>query len=236
MKILWPSSAIVVNLLVLVSPIVKAGDSHMNDQRKPPSGGASGNAGASGLDARAGAEKHNALLKRGIDLIDPHIIIQDRKSGPGGSAETDLKEGIRYIDRAIEVFSKNWAAHWYRGKAYQALGDHRRAYESFHAAYQLNWTQVDVVRELGLECLDVGMFREAVAVAKANVQLAPKDAGVRANLALALLLDGQLDAAKAAVNEALRLDPEDRITQSLRDRIEDVRRGIRPPPKRISDL
>jgi Flp pilus assembly protein TadD len=83
---------------------------------------------------------------------------------------------------------------------------------------------------------NTGRASQAVAIAESLSQAAPRNAGLLANLALAYLIDGQLDQAFACADTALALDPSDRITAALKGRIEDVRAGRWPQPTKLADL
>ena len=134
------------------------------------------------------------------------------------------------------MYPNNWSALWIQGKAFQALDDHAQAYTRFKRSHALEPDNADIGRELMLECLEVGRMNEAVDVARAASDKTPGDAGLRANLALALLLAGRITDAGDTAGAALQMDPSDAITKSLVRIIDDVRRGKRRPPRRVSDL
>ena len=177
---------------------------------------------------------HDSLYQRGVDLIEPHMVIMDRKAAPRNDAE--IRVGIACIDRVLQINPKNWSALWVRGKGLQSLGEHRIAIESFLAAYHLNSDDPEMGRELGAELLEAGRFADAVQVDRTISNQRPQDAGLKANLALALLLNGEPAAAQQTVAEALALDPNDAITKALAQEIADVSTGKRPRPKSFSEL
>jgi Flp pilus assembly protein TadD len=180
--------------------------------------------------------EHDALYRRGVALIDPYMALHDREPARSAHRETDLRNGIACLNRALTLVPSNWAALWVRGKAQQALGDHAAARDSFRAAYTLRPDNPDVGRELVAELLELSDFRGAVPVAERLAESAPTDAGLRANLALVLVLDGQLPRARATADVALRLDPTDLMTRDLRRRIEDIASGARPRPTSLREL
>jgi tetratricopeptide (TPR) repeat protein len=185
--------------------------------------------------SKADERKHDELFKRGADLISPYMRLTDRPRRKATDAR-DLREGIRLLDEALKLFPGNWSALWIQGKAFQALDEHAQAYARFKRAYALQRDNPDVGREFMFECLEVGHVDEAVEAAGAAASRAPRDAGVRANLALALLLAGRVDEAEANASQAQLMDPDDKITKSLIRVIGEVRSGKRPRPHHISDL
>jgi tetratricopeptide (TPR) repeat protein len=177
---------------------------------------------------------HDALFRRGADLVDPHMLLVDRKAAARNDAEVQI--GIACLNRVVEINPSNWSALWIRGKAFQSLGEHRDAVESFRAAYRLNPDHPDVARELAVELLETQRFREAATIAREISNRSPQDAGLIANLALALLMSGELPAAREAIADALELDPNDPISKALAKRIDDVANGSRPQPKSLEEL
>jgi tetratricopeptide (TPR) repeat protein len=150
--------------------------------------------------------------------------------------EADLRRGIHYLERALVEAPRNWMVWWVRGKGEQALGDHEAAYRSLWEARQINPRHIDISREFVAECLETGRSSEAVQVAKSLTDADPKNAGLIANLALAYLIDAQLDQAERMADAALHLEPDDRITASVKECIGGVRAGRLPQPKRLADL
>lgn len=177
---------------------------------------------------------HDALFKRGADLIGPHMILTDRRAAPRNDGE--VRVGVACLDRVLEIDPSNWSALWIRGKAFQSLGEHTKAVDSFRSAYRVSSGQSDVAREFAEELLETQRFREAADVAREVSERSPQDAGLKANLALALLLSGDLPAAKQVIVDALKLDPNDSISKMLAKRIDDIASGARPQPKTLDEL
>lgn len=81
-------------------------------------------------------------------------------------------------------------------------------------------------------CLALGKGQEAVVAARAACRARPEDAGLMANLGLALLVAGDVDAALDVTRKALDLSPGDEITRSLLQGIEAIKDGKAPLPPR----
>src|SRR6185312_10454776 len=99
------------------------------------------------------------------DLIEPHMKVADRATHDDGRAQSDLREGLAYMDIVVGLRPDNFAAWWVRGKAQQALNDHESAYDSFRRSYAINDQNPDVGRELVSECLQTGRTGDAVRIA-----------------------------------------------------------------------
>jgi Flp pilus assembly protein TadD len=109
-----------------------------------------------------------------------------------------------------------------------ALPDNEGAFHALERAYTANPAQADVSREFGGQCLALGRGDQAVTVCERNCSLHPKDAGLRANLALACVVAGDMNRAKGEITRALEIDPLDKITRALEKMIDDVIAGKRP--------
>jgi tetratricopeptide (TPR) repeat protein len=226
---------------LLVLGLVVLGTACRQDRHAPAdvaldSGGAADRGLVVDLGCERLPEDHNALYKRGIGLIDPYLKVIGRAAAADPERGTRLSAGISCLDRVLSLNPSNWAALWFRGKAYQANGDHTQAARSFESAYAIESKNPDVGRELVVEYLHVGRFSDAVRIADAVSSMHPEDAGLRANLALALLMDRQAVRAREVIAEARRQDPGDPISQALEGRIVQVVDGSRPQPRTIDEL
>jgi len=175
------------------------------------------------------------VYRKGSDLLSRHIDLHDQQRGPSRTREPDLREGIRLLQRAVALMPGSWPAHWLIGKGYQALGEHQRAYEAFRQATRLHQENADVPRELCLECFQLGKFTEAVQAARLAVRIERSDPGLQANLALALLLAGDVEEALGQAEQAAVRDPKDEINRNLLSYIREVKEGRRPPPRTLAE-
>lgn len=182
--------------------------------------------------------EHNRLYEEGTDLISPYMLLANQASPSADSpgAREQLERGIDLLKQAIAINPANWAAYWMIGKAYQVLGDSPNACDAFAKSHGLQNGNPDVAREYMLECLKLGDGAKAIAAARHAVRLQPDNAGLIANLALALLIGGNLDEAADRVTQALEMAPEDAISRNLQAMIADVQSGRRPQPSKLADL
>ncbi len=182
--------------------------------------------------------EHNRLFQEGSELIRPYMQITDRETKSSGSndAQDDLEQGISLLQQAIEINPANWSAYWIIGKAYQSLGNSTSAFEAFGRSFALHKDNADVAREYMFECLNVGEAEKGISAARHALRVKPEDAGLVANLALALLINAELDEAATTVDQSLTLVPGDRISQNLKRVIDDVKSGRRPQPATLAEL
>ncbi|HEY2369125.1 MAG TPA: hypothetical protein VGH87_22165, partial [Polyangiaceae bacterium] len=108
-----------------------------------------------------------------------------------------------------------------------------RALESFRKAYALEKANPDVGREYAGQCLICGEGAEALRVSRELHARFPNDVGLQSNLALSMLIAGDLDEALATARAALSREPGDRITTSLVAYIERVKAGTTKRPRTL---
>ncbi|QQL44427.1 tetratricopeptide repeat protein [Sulfuriroseicoccus oceanibius] len=181
-------------------------------------------------------DDHNAIYERGSQLISPHMQLLNRDPKVTKKLIEQVTRGIADLDAVTAYNPGNWAAYWIKGKGYQVLGDPQAANAEFKASFDIQKENPDVAREYASTCLDLGLGAEAVRATEHAITLTPDDAGLYANLALALLISGKNVEAKEAVDRSLQMAPNDQISQAVRNIVDDVISGVRPQPKNMADL
>jgi tetratricopeptide (TPR) repeat protein len=184
--------------------------------------------------------RHQAFddaYRHGVSLMEAYLDLPRDKVKSNPQSKPDLSAAIQSLDVAVGIEPDSSTAWWARGKAQQLLGDHEAAYESFHRSYKIDeGKNPDAGVQLLLECLETGRGGEAVQVAENINKAQPDNAGMLANLALAYLINGQIDDAERAVSTAEAIDPEDSAITSAKKRVDDVRAGRLPRPQHIAEI
>jgi len=139
------------------------------------------------------------------------------------------------LERVLELNSSNFAAMWFLGLAHRLQGDERGAYHWLAKAYHLAPQQRDVGRELAIQCMRMGLGREVLDVSSEVLRQHPGDAGLMANHALALLINGQVAEAKASVAAANLATPGDKKIIAFSNLIDDVANGRTRQPTSWSE-
>jgi Flp pilus assembly protein TadD len=181
-------------------------------------------------------EEHNAVYKRGTQLIVPHMQLLDRAPKVNDTVRGEVMLGIADLDAVTAYNPENWAAFWIKGKGYQVLGNHEAANAEFKSSFDLQKSNADVAREYASSCLELGKGDEAIRVNQHAITLTPDDAGLYANLALAFLIAGRNADSKVAIDRSLEMAPNDTISLAVRRVVDDVLSGKRPQPKKMVDL
>jgi tetratricopeptide (TPR) repeat protein len=155
-----------------------------------------------------------------------------RESPKSDSERLRIQEGIDLLDHLLKERPDHWPTWWITGKGAQAVGNHAGAYERFQKAFMLNPDHPDMGREYGAECIALGKAAEAVAATQRALEDDPTDTGLQANLALALLISGNVDGSEQTAAAAFERSPEDKITGDLLDFVRQVKAGKQPCPTR----
>jgi tetratricopeptide (TPR) repeat protein len=181
---------------------------------------------------------HDQYFKAGSGLIEPYMRLLGvpEKSTSSNKAKIDITRGIALLDAVIAYNTNNWAAWWMMGKGYQALDNHEKACDAFGKSYAIQRNNPDVAREYMNECLDLGRTTEAISAAEYAVGLSPNDAGLHANLALAYTLAGRISDTQSAINKSLGIDPNDKISLTLRQVVQEIAEGKRKQPRTMREL
>jgi tetratricopeptide (TPR) repeat protein len=183
------------------------------------------------------AGDHDRVYKAACDIIEPYMRLHgkpEKKVTP--AAVTEIKRAIGMLDAVTTYAPTNWAAFWIKGKAYQAVDDRKAACAEFKSAFDLQDKNPDVAREYMFECLNLGDGAEGLRAAQHAVSLNPSDAGLHANLALALIIAAKPKEALAAIDESLRIDPKDQISQNVRKVVLKIIDGTKPQPRTLGEL
>lgn len=162
------------------------------------------------------------------DTIKPLLTFNGIPRKLGWFERRRLAKGIRELEALAS--GERWRAWWFLGMARRAASDPTGAFDAFERAYAANPASSEVSREFGGQCLALGRGAQAVAICERTCTLHPRDAGLRANLALACMIANDMARAKAEVARALAMDPEDRITRVLATMIDEVIAGTRTRP------
>jgi tetratricopeptide (TPR) repeat protein len=114
------------------------------------------------------------------------------------------------LERAVELGPKVAEAHNRLGTIYLAEGKIREAQKEFESAIALNPTLVEAMNNLGTLYGRMDDNQAAIQLFREAVWVQPQFAPGHANLGLALAADGKLKEAERELNEAVRLDPQNR--------------------------
>jgi tetratricopeptide (TPR) repeat protein len=162
-------------------------------------------------------------------------VVLEPPSKPLAATDRGALEQARALLRQAVERRSAFAYSFLLGKVEMRLGDMATALADLQRAHALDPEQPDGCRELGSVYLELDRAHDALPIARRAVELRPDDVGLRCNLALVLLLTGDVDGARAEATSALSGDPSDAITHNLLKLIDDVIAGRRQRPRSLAE-
>jgi Flp pilus assembly protein TadD len=121
-----------------------------------------------------------------------------------------------------------WQGAWLLGKAQETLGDVEGAMATFRAAHAKHPAAEPIAKDFSMLLLERNQVEEADAVNR-TICAAHPNAENLCNLAVTSILGGDLDAASAAVEKSMKLNPNDPIARAVASRIAKYRGGAKLP-------
>ncbi|RYD64320.1 MAG: tetratricopeptide repeat protein [Verrucomicrobiaceae bacterium] len=177
----------------------------------------------------------DSLFQVASEIIRKHYVAAGQPSVTGDAA-TEVAEAAGMLEKVIAEVPDWWNARWFHGKSQLALGNHKAAYDAFHAAYRIEKNVEYIQRELGGVCLELGKFDEAVTIGEAALALDASNAELLGNLAISYLLAGRAGHARKAIDAATKIDPEDNINRTISRILGEIENGSREMPASLRDL
>ena len=176
--------------------------------------------------------EHNRLFKEASTIIQGQIPLhgQPQLPKPSWLLARKLRHAIALYRRVLDINPTNWSAMWLVGKIHQRFHELPEALTWFERSHQTNPSQPDVVREASICAMEIGSAEKAIEYSLRATQIQPSDPGLRANLALAYLLAGRITEAQKSVEEALTIEPRDKISQTIGSMIGHFAANGRVPP------
>ena len=175
--------------------------------------------------------RHDALVALASALIEGELLLEAGSlPRPGWLCRRKLKKALEHLGQALQIHPQNWSAMWTMGKVYQRLRLQDQALRCFHQAHQIKPDQADVAREAGIAAIETGQGKLAVSFLTAAITARPDDPGLVANLALAHLVNRDIDRAKSCAAQAVERNRHDEASRSVLRIICEVEAGTRPIP------
>jgi tetratricopeptide (TPR) repeat protein len=181
--------------------------------------------------------EHDRVYKQGWSLTKGELLLagRDRLGRPGWLSRRRLKRALECFEAALQISPDGWPSLWAMGKIHQRLGESAEALGCFARAHEIKPDHPDVAREAGIAASDAGDGPRAVQFTRAAVAAAPNDPGLASNLALALLIDDQIQEAQAVAMDAVTRAPADPIARKVKTIADEVASGKRARPRSTRD-
>jgi tetratricopeptide (TPR) repeat protein len=182
--------------------------------------------------------EHNRAFEQAVGLAEHEIPLHRRQymPRPGWWAHRKLRRALSLFARVLELQPDDWSAMWLVGMIHKRFGEYSSALQWFERAYQVSSYHPDVAREACSCAMELSHHEVAISFAVRAVQAKPEEAGLRSNLALALLLGGRVAEAKAEIEQTIAQDPSDQISLGVRRTIDRFVLSKEKPPSTLRAL
>ncbi len=159
------------------------------------------------------------VFRAAADVIGPHIQLVDERGQPvAESKRTSVAEAAATLEGHYDRHGA-WRSLWIAAKGWQALGERERALAAWLKAEQHHGDVLEVVTESALACLLAERHEEAREINRRATVRMPAQSFAWSNLAMCEVLCGDIEAARAAVTHALKLEDHPR-TRLLANAVE----------------
>ncbi|WP_196890134.1 SseB family protein [Aureivirga sp. CE67] len=174
----------------------------------------------------------NEIFDRAADR-QKNLIILGVHNSNGYLSKADyakLEESIEDFKRCLDMIPEHWQSMVLMAKAYQKIGEHENALEALEKAFLIEKEDHTIPMEASTEAMHMNDNEKAIFYAEEALKRKPNDAALSGNYALNLFLAKRDDEAVQTIEEALRLDPKDRVNQNIQVIINDVVSGKKERP------
>lgn len=173
----------------------------------------------------------NRLFGRGTERMKDIVVLGDYKpSRIGYFKKIKVKKSIKDLEKCLALIPDHWQSMFFIGKAYQRLGDHSTALDFFEKAMDMEPDNYSIPQEASLECVHLGNIEKALEYSEKAIISKPNDSALLGNLAVNLLIAHKDEEARQAIDNAIKLDPDDQINKNVKKMVEDVSNGKRQRP------
>ena len=152
------------------------------------------------------------------------IVVLSLGAGPAAAGEKPLT--LRELKHAVAAEPQDPEAHYSLGLKYESLGQTKKAIDEYRKSLSLKPGNDKVLYSLGRLMGQQGKSDQAIEIIKQAVKLNPKFAQARSLLAavynqqaIALMEQGNLDAAREALEAGIQAKGDPAVTEALRNNL-----------------
>ncbi len=159
------------------------------------------------------------------------ILLGDYSMQPLDPADQlKLEESVGYFKQCLAMFDDHWPSMVLSAKALQRLNRHDEAFALLEKAFIVNEENHSIPMEAALEAIHLQNLEKALFYSEASIKRKPNDFALMGNHAMNLVLAERDQEALSLIEEALRLEPKDKVNKNIKDLIQSVMKGERNRP------
>lgn len=146
------------------------------------------------------------------------------------SDKLKLEESIKDFKKCLEIVPEHWQSMILMSKALQRLERHKEALEQLEFAFKLELENHIIPMEASLEAMHLKDIEKAIFYSEESLKRSLDDFALLGNHAMNLLVAKKDQEAKATIDKAIKLQPNDSINKNIESIIIDVISGKRTRP------
>ncbi|PCJ54345.1 MAG: hypothetical protein COA79_22040 [Planctomycetota bacterium] len=177
----------------------------------------------------------DSMFATASKVIEENFVSAGEPRLKGEYAKTVL-DALKTLETIISKEPNSWKTNWYLGKGHLALGNLELSYKYLLNAIKIEKTEEIILRELVGVCLELSKFNEAIEYSESSAILAPDNIEILGNLSISYLLAGKIKEANKTISSAIKLNPKDKINQTLHNIIVKIEKGEISQPKNFIEL
>lgn len=168
------------------------------------------------------------------DVLSPYLDLMGGKKQEiaSGDDRKKIADAVSDLAEHLTYAPDRWQSHWLYAKGLFAAERREDGFAAWATAYAKFPASIEIARDYSMDLLRDDRVAESLAVNQAIAARHPDDSSLHCNLGVTQLLVGEIDAAKASIAKARRLDPTDPVAQTVERRLQ---RGA-PFPRKLGEL
>lgn len=180
---------------------------------------------------RKSNERFNEVFKRagarqeGLVLLDGY---HQRKLT--ASDRLQLEESVKEYQTCLAIAPDHWQSMVLMAKSLQRLERHAEALEQLESAFRIELNSHIIPMEASLEAMLLNDFDKAIFYSEESLKRKPDDFALLGNYAMNLLIVKRDIEAKAAIEKAIKLQPDDPVNRNIESIVQGVISGSRKRP------
>lgn len=171
------------------------------------------------------------LYERATKNLDGLIYLDGyKRKSLSTSDRLRLEESIEDYKKILQNFPDHWQSMVFMAKSFQRLERHAEALEQLESAFNIESENHSIPMEASLEAMHLKDMDKAILYSEASVRRKPNDFVLMGNHAMNLLVAKRDIEALNAIEEALRIQPNDTVNRNIESCVREVIAGIRQRP------
>ena len=142
-------------------------------------------------------------------------------------------KAISLFEKALEIYPESFQCLFFIGKLYQRLREYEKSLKYIEASMMYEQENHNLPQEASIVAMNLGQIDKAIEYSQESLRRMPDNIALMGNHSMNLLIAGRDEEALKTIEQALSIDPGDKINQYIKSKIIGVISGkeVRPTPE-----